>query len=171
MQHAWAVYIPSGRCFIQQKDIKRSSDILSEINFCRLWLAVIGCDLLWLAVIGWVASVGGVGGVGGVGDVAGVAEVASSIHINSTVLFFLLVFTFSSFHLFLLHPSSYHIWMFEYLNMSYLNVWIFEYVIFHISYLISNISDFRFHISYLIFHVFNKWSMHEQYTFRQEDVS
>jgi hypothetical protein len=60
-------------------------------------------------VIGWVA------GVGDVGDVGGVAEVASSIHINSTVLFFLSyvhLFIFASFP-----PSSYHPTILSYLNI------------------------------------------------------
>jgi hypothetical protein len=97
-----------------------------------------------------------VGRLGWVAGVEGGAGVAGLIHIKSTVFFLFLTFLLSYFHLFfcsscllgLFHPiilSSYHL-----IILSYLYICIF-------------------HISYS--HIFKKCSAHEQYVFRQEDVS
>jgi hypothetical protein len=46
-----------------------------------------------------------------------------------------------------------------------------SYSIFHISYFMFHMSCVMCHISYSIFHVFKKCTTHEQYAFRQQEVS
>jgi hypothetical protein len=109
MQHAWTVWIPSGKCFIEQ-EVYQWSERSFELYKCLLvecdwlWLAAIVCDRLWLSVIGYVGGIGGLGGV---------TEVAGSIQINSTVLFLCRIFWFSDFRISLFPYFLFSIFLFS----------------------------------------------------------